>query len=363
MSCKLKPLDGRYFSKKELIERLQLMKIDYKQYMLNNSKGQLIETYNCFVHNPKFNKYIKHLFNEDKEILKGGQKRLIETVKKAKSTYSIKLKEDPLDNLDNDNSNISDLTKIKKMSFPSMKINFDDNKFNLPKMKGSKTSMEFLDELLESNLKKKTSKKFIVKNSNLIPNKSVNVIAREVSSLNDYPTMNFKQAEQSIMNNIQKRFDLINEVNYEFSYEYWIKVVFSLGSLSLLIYFLNQKNISNESLTDILNLTKENLFLIFVGFSVIAATISFLNYVNKLKYKQMANEDFIKLLDLSDENEFPDKDFCLMEDKIINRFSKEKNLSEEAYIKLVYPELKNIINESETFLFEEHNDELYLKLK
>ena len=59
-----KILDGRYLSKDQLVERLNLMGIDQSQHILK-AKYDFVRVYNEHIYKTKYNKLIKNLLLED----------------------------------------------------------------------------------------------------------------------------------------------------------------------------------------------------------------------------------------------------------------------------------------------------------
>ena len=390
----IKPLDGRYFSKAELNNRLKLMNIDFSEHLLQ-TKSNYADVYNQYVYDNKYNFYIRHLFKTDKESFIKGKKRQIQTTCKSKS----KEKDDRLTLHEH----------ITKKDLNKNLFSIEKNKTNVPKQnlksknksKERKTTIEMLDQLLESNVKKNNNAPVIETNSDrkikithntikLFNNSELNQnqflsqgkSAQRTNNINEvinqspfkiiqeYPNLNMnnvKKKENEVIKLIDNRLKLYNEANYKFSAEFWLKSLFSIAALGALAYYLYQKsNVQDlEELLKTFNISvQDNKLIIFFGIGIFLCIFVSANMVHNQKYIELAKDDYNKLVELSHEAEFPNKEeFCLREDKIISKFSKERNYSEEAYIKLIFPELKKIILLENRFNLEEHNEDLYLRLK
>ena len=390
----IKPLDGRYFTKAELHYRLKLMNIDFSEHLLQ-SKDNYAEVYNQYAYDNKYNFYIRHLFKTDKESFNRGKKRRIQTLCKSKS----KEKDERLTLHEH----------IIKKDLNKNLFSIEKNKTNVQKhslkrknkSKERKTTIEMLDQLLESNVKKNNNAPVIETNSdrkikithNTIKflnnsesnqnnflgqgksaqrtNNIIEVVNQSpLKNIQEYPNLNInniKKQENEIIKLIDNRLKLHNEANYKFSAEFWLKSLFSIAALGALAYYLYEKTNKQdlEELLKTFNISvKDNKLVILCGIGFLICIFLSANMIHNRKYIELAKDDYNKLVELSHEAEFPNKeDFCLREDKIISKFSKERNYSEEAYIKLIFPELQKIILHENRFNLEEHNEDLYLRLK
>lgn len=82
-----------------------------------------------------------------------------------------------------------------------------------------------------------------------------------------------------------------------------------------------------------------------------------------LKLKN-ARENYNILLEISNEEEFPNEDdFLISESNVIKKFSSQANMTTYVYEHDIYPLLKYIIQEGDFFYFEEIDGENYLKIK
>lgn len=233
------------------------------------------------------------------------------------------------------------------------------------------------DHLTEQQKKEETDKIFVklnydkdIKTLDNLP-EIIEVVSQKsnASSSDDdeteYPNLQFPQHfYNNAARDMYRRFELSKEANYVLSGRYWIKAGLSLTAICFLTYALNH-NDKSQLKADLLKLANKKTAIASV--ILMGGVICFfflLIQINEVKSREIALKNYQSLIELANEDEFPDKEsFRLNEESIITRFSSENNMSLEAYIKCVYPKLVELVEKSSTLYFDLNEGLVFLKIK
>lgn len=85
--------------------------------------------------------------------------------------------------------------------------------------------------------------------------------------------------------------------------------------------------------------------------------------LQELKHKELAIQNLNYLLDVTLEDKESDQKLNISEEKLLSLFSSISNMTVNAYISTVYPEVLELIKKSNTLYFEKDNEELFLKIR
>ena len=193
--------------------------------------------------------------------------------------------------------------------------------------------------------------------NNVINNSSdINSSQKKIIINNSSPKNNTHNDDNIIINNIQSIQTIQNIQNIQI-YKNKIKIIKQIGisvisgiTIIGFVYIISGKNQKNE-IKQILNSFSTTSLIIILCFILIVIIFVLIYYKNKNReiniYNKISLEDFELLKKLLYENFCNNKEECIgiIQSQFIKDCSKERNISEEKYIKFILPLINKHIKE------------------